>query len=303
MTIQQCKYILAIADMGSFSEAAKSIYIAQSSLSLAIKELENELNIKIFERSNRGIHITKEGAEFIRYARQIVSQVNAVEERYRLKPGDFQKFSVSTQHYDFVAEAFVRLVQDFPDQHYQLSINETKTYEVIRDVEKLSSDLGILVISQLDMAFMDRLFKENKLVFHPLFVTTAYVFVGGHHPFASHKYVKQEDMLQFPYITYNQGEKDSSQFSEELYEPFQHNKSIKINDRATLLNLLIATDAYTIGTGIMTSELNGGKIVSIPVENDSLYTIGWLSRQDIECGPLANRFVEILTEILPKPIG
>jgi len=297
MTIQQCRYVIEIARAGSFNEAAKKLYIAQASLSASVKELEGELGIQIFSRSNRGIALTKDGAEFLKYARQITAQVDVVKERYSGGSVRTKSFSVSTQHYDFAAEAFAAFMRSCKDENYSFIMRETKTIDVITDVRYLFSDIGILALKQYDDSkFMEKLLMQNNVVFNKLFETKPYVFVGKRHPLSGKDQIEQSDLHAYPYISYEQGEKDSVQFSEEFAEIINIPRSIKINDRASLVNLLIATDGYTTGTGIMTSEINNGNIVSIPLKSDDIYAIGWIKHEDTELSAEGKMFVSILTE-------
>lgn len=297
MTIQQCKYILAIARLGSMNEAAKALLVSQASLSTAVRELENEFGIHIFDRSNKGVRITREGSEFIRYARQLLAQYEIITDRYeRDDKKTVRNFAVTSQHYDFVAEAFVRFMKKFSSD-YNLSLKEARTIEVIEDVKNLNSDIGILAYLKAPAGgYMERYLKRNGLEFRQLFETCPYVFMGRHHPLASNDRLTREDLTEYPYITYDQGETGPVEFSEELSEYSHTKKHIRINDRATLMNLLLSTDSYTIGTGVMTSELNNGNVISIPLVSGDLYTVGIITRADVGPGEDAERFIRILYE-------
>ena len=297
MTIQQCKYILAIARLGSMNEAAKALLVSQASLSTAVRELENEFGIHIFDRSNKGVRITREGSEFIRYARQLLAQYEIITDRYeRDDKKTVRNFAVTSQHYDFVAEAFVRFMKKFSSD-YNLSLKEARTIEVIEDVKNLNSDIGILAYLKAPAGgYMERYLKRNGLEFRQLFETCPYVFMGRHHPLASNDRLTREDLTEYPYITYDQGETGPVEFSEELSEYSQTKKHVRINDRATLMNLLLSTDCYTIGTGVMTSELNNGSVISVPLVSGDIYTVGIINRADVGLSEDAERFVKILYE-------
>lgn len=301
MTIQQCKYILAIARLGSMNEAAKALLVSQASLSSAVRELENEFGIRIFDRSNKGVRITRDGSEFIRYARQLLAQYEVITERYeREDKKAVRNFAVTSQHYDFVAEAFVRFMKKYRSD-YNLSLKEARTVEVIDDVRNLNSDLGILAYLKAPAGgYMERYLKRNGLEFRPLFETCPYVFLGRHNPLASSERLTREELTEYPYITYDQGEAGPVEFSEELSEYSQTKKHIRINDRATLMNLLLSTDCYTIGTGVMTSELNNGNVLSVPLVSGDLYTVGIINRADVGLGEDAERFIKILYETIDK---
>lgn len=299
MTIQQCKYILAIARLGSMNEAAKALLVSQASLSSAVRELETEFGIHIFDRSNKGVRITREGAEFIRYARQLLAQYDIITERYeREDKKAVRNFAVTSQHYDFVAEAFVRFMKKYRND-YDMSLKEARTIEVIEDVRDLHSDLGILAYLKAPAGgYMERYLKRNGLDFRPLFETCPYIFLGRHNPLSGKEKLTREELSELPYITYDQGETGPVEFSEELSEYSHTKKHIRINDRATLMNLLLSTDCYTIGTGIMTSELNNGSVVSVPLVSADIYTVGVINRADVGLSEEADRFITILYETI-----
>lgn len=298
MTLQQLKYAIEIANCGSINEAAKKLFISQPSLSNAIKELEGELGIIIFDRTNRGISISLDGVEFLGYARQIIEQTELIENRYHgveLKP---IHFSISTQHYTFAVNAFIKLINKVDLTQYEFSLKETKTYNIIQDVRTLHSDIGILYINETNSKIMNSLFSYNNLKFTPLFNTNPYIFINKDHPLAHKKSVTIEDVKEFPYITFEQGNNDSSNFSEEILNLSKISKSIHVNDRATMTNLLITTNSYTIGTGIIVSGLNGNKIKSIPIESESISTIGWITHKDIKMSKIALCYINILNDII-----
>lgn len=301
MTIQQCKYILAIARLGSMNEAAKALLVSQASLSSAVRELETEFEIRIFDRSNKGVRVTKDGAEFIRYARQLLAQYEIITDRYERDNGknrEVRNFAVTTQHYDFVAEAFVSFMKKY-HADYSLTLKEARTIEVIEDVKSLKSDLGVLAYLKAPAGgYMERYLRRNGLEFKQLFETCPYVFIGKHHPLAGKTRLTREEMLDYPYITYDQGESGPVEFSEELSEYNKTGKHIRINDRATLMNLLLDSESYTIGTGVMPSELNNGAVVSIPFASDDVYTVGMINRSDVDLSEDAEKFVKILYEII-----
>lgn len=301
MTIQQCKYILAIARSGSMNEAAKSLLVSQASLSSAVRELEEEFNIRIFDRSNKGVRTTKDGSEFIRYARQLLAQYEVITDRYQ---GEDKKmvrnFAVTSQHYDFAAEAFVVFMKKF-HADFNLSLKEARTFEVIDDVTNLRSDVGILAYLKAPAGgYMERYLKRNGLEYHQLFETTPHVFLGKHHPLANREQLTLDELADYPYITYDQGETGPIEFSEELTESNPAKKRIRINDRATLMNLLLSTDSYTIGTGVMTSDLNKGNVVSVKLTSGNLYSVVRINRADVGLSEDAEQFIRILHEVTPK---
>ena len=299
MTIQQCKYVLEILKKGSFNEAAKTLYIAQSSLSAAVKSLESELNIKIFERSNNGVCLTSDGAEFVRYASQIIEQNDFILAKYKSEQR-YQKLYIATQHYDFVADIFGKMLNSVTDDSYKISLIETKTYNVINDVENGYCDIGIIAIKNTDFDIMKRILINKKLNFTPLFKTSPHVFVRKEHPVCNQNILTYTQLMQYPFVSYEQGNHNVSFFTEEIMESIDVKKHIEISDRASLMNVLMTTDSYTIGTGIMPSALNEGKIISVPLESSSYYNIGYIFHTDRKCSDLTAHFINMLEELVEQ---
>jgi len=301
MTIQQCIYVLEIHNTGSFSEAARKLFVAQSSLSTGIKCLEDELGIKIFERSKNGAVLTVEGAEFIRYATEIVAKNDFVINRYKAHHSESRLY-ISTQHYDFIADTFCKMVNENEDSEYSLSLQEKETYEVIRDVEIAYSDIGVIAIKDENIDIMNRYLQNKEIKFSPIFKVFPHAFLRSGHPLSNKSYLQFEMLWGYPYLSYEQGAHKDSWFKEELISGDFANKRIIISDRATLMNILLKTDAYTVGTGIMPSALNEGKIISLPLESRDRYSVGYIVRCDRKSSPLLEKFISIITEF-GKKIG
>ena len=299
MTIQQCKYVLEILKKGSFNEAAKTLYIAQSSLSAAVKSLESELNIKIFERSNNGVCLTSDGAEFVRYASQIIEQNDLILAKYKSNQR-CKKLYIATQHYDFVADIFGKMLNLVTDDAYKISLIETKTYNVIKEVESGYCDIGIIAIKNTDFDIMKRILINKKLNFTPLFKTSPHVFIRKEHPVCNQDILTYTQLMQYPFVSYEQGNHNVSFFTEEIMECIDVKKHIEISDRASLMNVLMTTDSYTIGTGIMPSALNEGKIISVPLESSSYYNIGYILHADRKCSDLTAHFINMLEELVEQ---
>lgn len=295
MTIQQCKYVLEIARVGSFSEAAKQLFIAQSTLSINIKSLEQELNIRIFERNGNGVFLTEEGAEFVRYASELCENSDFIEKRYTV-PHVQKRLYIATQHYDFIADIFGNLLKDVKYDSYRFSIREIETHNVIHDVETAYSDIGIIAIKDGDFDIMKRYLGKKRLSFTPVVEAYPHVFVRKDHPLSKCDRLTPSDLKDFPYVSYEQGEHNSSFFTEELADTDHIEKHIEISDRATLMNVLLLTDSYTIGTGIMPSALNKGDIISIPFESDGHYIIGYILNDDRKVSEMTKKFIDFLEE-------
>ena len=296
MRIQQLEYLERIVEAGSITEAAKRLFLTQPSLSNAIKELENEMGIQIFQRSSGGISLTAEGREFMTYSKQILDQVNLMNERYKNGQQRKQSFSVSAQHYAFVVHAFVELIKSVNANEYQFTLRETETQNIFNDLAQFKSELGILYTNGFNQKIMQRLFKENNLVFTPLFVAKPHIFVSRYNPLTSKSSVNLSDLEDYPYLSYEQGEVNSFYFSEEILSTLSHKKNIKVSDRATIFNLMVGLNGYTISSGIISSKLNDDKIVAIPLNVEDDITMGWLKHRQVELSPLAERYLTMLKE-------
>lgn len=294
MTLQQLKYVIEIANRGSMNEAAKRLFISQPSLSNAIKDLEEELQITIFERSNKGILLSKDGAEFLAYARQVIEQAELLEGRYLNAKPSPQHFSVSTQHYAFAVNAFVNLVREYGQDEYELALRETKTHEIIQDVKSQRSEIGILYLNEFNSKVINRLLKDANLKFTSLFTAKPHIFISIHNPLAKQSIVTVEQLQHYPYLSFEQGEFNSFHFSEEILSTLSHPKSIRVNDRATLFNLLIGLNGYTISTGVLSADLNGNEIIPVPLDIEETIHVGWISHQNAALSKLASAYIEAL---------
>lgn len=294
MTLLQLKYMVTIATAGTISEAAKQLYITQPSLTSAIKELEHELGITIFTRTNKGIILSSEGEEFLGYARQVIEQTALIEERYFDTASMRHQFCVSTQHYSFAVEAFVELLKKYGGEEYDFRIRETKTYEIIEDVAKLKSEVGVLYINRFNETVLRKTIRENNLIFHRLFVAKPHVFVSIFSPLAQQTSVTLDDLKSYPRLSYEQGEHNSFYFSEEILSTLESRKDIKVSDRATLFNLLIGLSGYTICSGVINEELNGKNIVAVPLAVDEFMEIGYIIHNKIVPGKFTSLYIEAL---------
>ena len=298
MTLQQLKYVIEVADRGSITEAAKSLFIAQPSLSAAIHELEAETDTKIFKRSSRGVLITPEGAEFLGYARQVVQQAALIEDKYIARSSVRQRFSVSTQHYSFTSSAFVELVRAQGGEAYEFTLREGKTYDTINDVRTLRSEMGVLYLSSFNEAVIRKMLRESNLVFSELFSARPHIFVGRNNPLAGRESVTLADLEPLPCLTYEQGDQNAFYFSEEILSTLNHEKSIKVTDKGTIIDLMVGTDGYTISSGICPSYLRGEEIISIPLTVDEVIRIGVITHRDYRPTVLGEKYLEILHRVV-----
>lgn len=300
MTLQQLRYIIKIVECGSITEAAKQLFISQPSLSNAVKELETELGIEIFYRTTRGMSLSVDGTEFLSYARQIIEQTELLEQRYLGKKPSKQLCAVSTQHYAFAVNAFVNLLTSLDVDEYEFTLRETRTYEIIEDVKNLRSELGILYLSDFNEKVLNKLLEENHLVFNPLFEAEPHVFISSVHPLAGRTAVTLDDMDNYPFLAFEQGEYNSFYFSEEILSTALHKKTIHVSDRATLFNLLIGLNGYTICSGVLNSDLNGDNIISVPLETDEKMLVGWIANEKAYLSAIAWDYIAELRRLVSE---
>ena len=298
MTLQQLKYVIEVAEKGSITEAAKSLFIAQPSLSAAIRELEEEIATTIFVRKSRGILLTPEGAEFLGYARQVVQQAALIEEKYIARQAVRQRFSVSTQHYSFTSSAFIELVRAHSDQAYEFILREGKTYDTIMDVRNLRSEMGVIYMSAFNEAVISKTLREANLAFSELFAARPHIFVGRNNPLSGRANVTMADLVDLPCLTYDQGDQNAFYFSEEILSTLNHDRSIKVTDKGTIIDLMVGTDGYTISSGICPSYLRGDAIISIPLEVDELIRIGVITHRDYRPTKLGQMYLDILHRVV-----
>lgn len=298
MTLQQLKYVVAVADKGTISKASKELFVSQPSLTNAIRELEKEMNISIFNRTNKGTVVSQEGEKFLRYARQVLEQASLLESAFKGNVKQKKRFCVSTQHYSFAVNAFVDLIKKYGEDEYDFSLRETETYEVIDDVAKMKSELGIVYLNSFNEKALGKIFKSNNLKFTELFTANPHIFVSTSNPLANKKSVKMKDLAPYPYLSYEQGEHNSFYYSEEIFSTEERLKNIRVTDRATLFNLLIGLNGYTVCSGVIDSSLNGENIVSIPLDKEGVMRVGILTHNDIIQSEMAPYYISSLSKYI-----
>ena len=294
MTLQQLQYAVTVASAGTITEAAERLYITQPSLTTAIRELEKEMNLTIFIRSNRGVAVSKEGEVFLGYARQILEQTELLKEKYTNERQWGRNFCVSTQHYSFAVNAFVELIQKYAGEEYDFNLRETQTYEIIEDVALMKSELGILYLDDENKNVITRALREKELVFTPLFEAKPHVFISSSHPLATKKTVDWDDLAPYPYLSFEQGERNSFYYAEERYSRVLRKKNIRVRDRATLFNLLIGLNGYTVCSGVIDENLNGENIIAVPLKEQGLMQIGYIHHKKAVLGKLAQAYIEAI---------
>ncbi|GHU63037.1 LysR family transcriptional regulator [Clostridia bacterium] len=300
MTLRQLKYMIKVIECGSITEAARQLFISQPSLSAAIKEMEAEFGIVLFHRTTKGISMTADGREFLSYARQIIDQTELLEQRYLNKKLSKQLCSVSTQHYAFAVSAFVNLISTLAADEYEFTLRETRTYEIIEDVAFFRSEVGIVYFSHFNEKVLNKLLAENHLLFTPLFDAEPHVFVSAVHPLAGKEKISLSELDDFPCLSFEQGSYNSFYFSEEILSTMPHKKSIYVSDRATLFNLLIGLNGYTISSGILNSDLNGDNIIAVKLDTDETMRIGWICNEKMPLSTMALQYIQQLKELIAR---
>ena len=297
MTLKQLQYAVTVADTGNITEAAKKLFIAQPSLTASIHELEKEYGINIFIRGSKGVEPTPEGDEFLGYARQVLEQADLIEERYTGKHKGKQRFCVSAQHYSFAEEAFVALLKQYGGEKYEFHMRETQTYEIISDVAHIRSEVGILYMNSFNETVLKKTLKDNDLTFTKLFTAKPHVFVGKNSPLAKKRSISLSDLKPYPRLSYEQGNHNSFYFSEEILSTLDCDKELVVCDRASLFNMLIGLNGYTICSGVINEELNGPHIIAKPLKVDDRMDIGYILPGSIPPSPLTQKYIEILKKL------
>ncbi len=294
MTLQQLLYTVKIAETKSMNKAAAGLFVSQPALSSAVHELEEELGIDIFIRSKKGIIVTAEGENFLSYARQMVEMSQMIKERYSSDENRENKFSVSMQHYSFAVEAFMTLAKEFGLNDYELAVHETKTSEVIENVEKFRSELGIIYQNEFNEKAINKILSDKNLEFIPLFECDVYVYMSAGHPLAGNEKIEFDELIGYPCLSFEQGDNNSFYYAEEMFSTYKFRRVIKADDRATMLNLMTGMDGFTLCSGIICEKLNGDGYVAIPLAASEKMTIGYIKKKKMPLSLLGERYISIL---------
>ena len=305
MTLQQLLYALTISEKGSMNKAAEALFISQPSLTLAMKDLEKEIGITIFRRSSRGVELTNEGADFLVHARQIYQQYELLRDKYTGSVDIKRKFAVSTQHYSFVTKAFVETVKKYDTRKFDFAIRETKTADVISDVGKLRSEIGVLFESDFNRKAINKMLRDNDLDFTSLIDCRAYVYLWKNHPLAGEKSISLSMLKDYPCLSFEQGDQSSLYLAEEILGENEYPRTIKATDRATMLNLMVGLNGYTLCSGIICEELNGSDYVAIPFKEDRNHrnakmTVGYITKRHSVMSDIGETFIDEIKAYLEK---
>ncbi len=303
MTLTQLNYFITIAEVKSINKAAEQLYVSQPSLTSAVQELEKELGITLFFRSGRGVTLTNDGSEFLLYARQLMGQYEAIMEKYGENGSLRKKFGVSTQHYSFAVKAFVDMAKKFDMSKYEFAIRETRTAEVIRDVSTMRSEIGLLYLSDFNRKSLEKMIRSAGLVFHHLIECQAYVYLWKNHPLAGEESISFQQLTEYPCLAFEQGDDSAFYLAEEILSTNEYPRIIHANDRATMLNLMVGLNGYTLCSGIICEELNGNEFAAVPFRDDeenrnSTMEIGYVVRKNTILSKMGELYVEALKRYL-----
>ena len=304
MTIQQLNYVITISEKGSLNKAAEVLYVTQPSLTSAVRELEKELGITLFNRGGKGVTLTNDGAEFIQYARQVVNQYDRLLEKYGKGGNLRKKFGISCQHYSFAVKSFVEMVKHFDTDEYEFAIRESKTRDVIEDVTTGKSEVGILYLSDFNRKAIGKFLKTSQLEFHPLIKCEPYVYLWKGHPLAKQKSIRLEELRDYPCLSFEQGPSGAFYFAEEILSTYDYIRTIKATDRATMLNLMVGLNGYTLCSGIICEELNGSDYVAVAFEDKEeevaagRMEIGYIVKQNMILSQMAEMYIAELKKYL-----
>ena len=304
MTIQQLNYVITISEKGSLNKAAEVLYVTQPSLTSAVRELEKELGITLFNRGGKGVTLTNDGAEFIQYARQVVNQYDRLLEKYGKGGNLRKKFGISCQHYSFAVKSFVEMVKHFDTDEYEFAIREIKTRDVIEDVTTGKSEVGILYLSDFNRKAIGKFLKSSQLEFHPLIKCEPYVYLWKGHPLAKQKSIRLEELRDYPCLSFEQGPSGAFYFAEEILSTYDYIRTIKATDRATMLNLMVGLNGYTLCSGIICEELNGSDYVAVAFEDKEeevaagRMEIGYIVKQNMILSQMAEMYIAELKKYL-----
>ena len=291
MTLQQLKYADAVATCGSVSEAARRLFVTQPTLTESIRALEEELRIAIFTRSNRGITVTREGDEFLASTRQILDDAARITEKYTGKAVRRPQFAESCQHYAFAVEAFMEVVKGNDAASYDFTLRETVTSEIIDDVARHRSEIGVIYLSRRNERAISKILKKEELEFEELFVSRPHVFIGRSHPLAAKTDgIAPEELDAYPFISFEQGLENALYFAEEVMPAIDRKKNIRVRDRATMTNLILGLNGYTVASGALSRDLNGPDVVAVPLKFDEEIRVGLITRSAIPLSTEGNAF-------------
>jgi len=296
MTLNQLKYVIEISKQNSINEAAKSLFISQPSLTAALKSLEQEVGFDIFTRTNSGIKLTVKGEEFMGYAKSVVEQYDILDAKYISKSNIKRTFHVSMQHYTFALNAFINVIKQYGMDEFEFEVHETRTYDVIDNVKSQKSEIGVLYMNDYNRTVLEKILRDAGLKFTPLFDCSIYAYMSKSNPLANKKTVTMKDLDDYPCVAFSQGEHNSFYFAEEVMSTYEYKRLIRVNDRATILNMMVGLNGYTLCSGIICEDLNGSDYCAVKLKTKEKMTIGYISRKHSKLSEMGQKYIEELSK-------
>lgn len=294
LTLQKMRYLVSVAENGSITKAARNLFVSQPSLTKTIHEIEDEIGFPIFDRTRTGIRTTRNGEEFLVYVRQVLDQADLLQEKYISQGPRKKQYCVSTLHYSFSVRAFIELVKKHQYDEFDFSIRETQMGEIIEDVASMKSALGVIYLNESNEKILEKTFKERDLVFEEIAEASPRIFLSINHPLALNESLSMEDLKEFPYVSFEHKEHDSFYMTEEMLNALDKSRHIRVRDRATLFDLLIGVNAYTLTHSSLHPELTGSRISAIPLKNRGHARIGIIHHRNRLLGKLSHFYIEQL---------
>ena len=296
MTLNQLKYVIEISRQNSINEAAKTLFISQPSLTAALKSLEQEVGFEIFTRTNTGITLTVKGEEFLGYAKSVVEQYDILDAKYISKSNVKRTFQVSMQHYTFALNAFISVIKEYGMDEYEFEVHETRTYDVIDNVKNQRSEIGVLYMNDYNKAVLTKILHDAGLKFTPLFDCSIYAYMSKSNPLAGKRQVTMKDLDDYPCLAFSQGEHNSFYFAEEVLSTYEYKRLIRVSDRATILNMMVGLNGYTLCSGIICEDLNGSDYCAVKLKTKEKMTIGYISRKHSKISEMGQKYIEELSK-------
>ena len=296
MTLQQINYIITIAESHSMNKAAEKLFIAQPTLTGAVRDVENELGIQIFHRTHKGVTATVEGEAFLAKIKRVYQQYEEVMEEYGEEMKFRRRFAVSMQHYSFAVKAFIEMAKHYDSNQFDLALRETATANVIKDVSSLKSEISIIYTCETNQRVINRLLRENELEFHSLIVCPASVYLARSHPLAGEKELTFEQLAPYPCLSFDQENDTEIYFAEEILVEHAYQKTVKATDRATMMNLMAGLNGYTLCSSIYSEKLSGDQFLVIPFKNEdsvqSTMNIGYITKKNNALSSMGKQFID-----------
>ena len=300
MTLNQLKYVIEISKQNSINDAAKSLFISQPSLTAALKSLEQEIGFEIFTRTNSGITLTVKGEEFLGYAKSVVEQYDILDAKYISKSNIKRTFQVSMQHYTFAVNAFMSVIDQYGMDEYEFEVHETRTYDVIENVKNQKSEIGVLYMNDYNSTVLQKILRDAGLKFIPLFDCSIYAYMSKKNPLAAKKQVTMKDLDDYPCLAFSQGDHNSFYFAEEVLSTYEYKRLIRVSDRATILNMMVGLNGYTLCSGIICEDLNGTDYCAVKLKTKEKMTIGYIARKHSKISEMGQKYIEELSKYKDK---